>query len=43
MDTQPDTNSTMVKWIQYRYWTHNLTLTQLWINEFSIETEHKTW
>jgi len=31
MDTQPDTNSTVVKRIQYRKWTHNLTLTVLWL------------
>jgi len=42
MDTKLGTNSTVVKRIQYRYWTHNLTLTHLWLNEFSIETEHKT-
>jgi len=42
MDTKPDTNFTVVKLIQYRKWTQNLALTLLWLNEFSIETEHKT-
>jgi len=31
MDTKPDTNFTMVKLIQYRKWTQNLTLTLLWL------------
>ena len=42
MDTKPDTNSTVVKRIQYRKWTQNLTLTQLWLIEFSIENGQTT-
>jgi len=37
-----DTNSTVVKRIQYRKWTYNLTLTLLWLNEFNIENGHTT-